>query len=297
MLPRTALSKLQAAAALGATVLCAVAGPAPLLHAVPAAAQTIPEKLSAIYKIRFAGLNLGDFKVWSNVADGKYSIEGQGKIKFLTGMIFEIKGESSSSGKVSGKNARPVPDAFSFTFNTKKKQGYLLMKFTNGAVAQVASQPPLRSHPKAIQVTAKHVDGVLDPLTALFFAVSATRPGDHGSVCDRTVAVYDGKYRFDLQLSHKKTVKVLKKGKSGYNGPAAICRVKFVPVAGHRPHASNMAFMSNTNDIEVWMMPLPQSNMYAPYHISVPTPYGTAQATARSFHVETANHQKTALVQ
>jgi len=296
MSPCPALSKLQAFA-LGATILSGAAGPVPLLPAIPAKAEAIPEKLSAIYKIRFAGLNLGDFKVWSNVAGGKYSIQGQGKIKFLTGMIFEIKGGSSSSGRVSGKNSRPIPDAFSFTFTTKKKQGYLRMKFTNGAVAQVASQPPLRTHPDAIQVTAKHVNGVLDPLTALFFAVRATRPGDHGSVCDRNVAVYDGKYRFDLQLSHKKTVRVLKKGKTGYSGPAAICQVKFVPIAGHRHHESNMTFMSNTNDIEVWMIPLPQSNMYAPYHISVPTPYGTAQATARSFHVETANHQKTALVQ
>lgn len=280
---------------LAGALLAAISASAPLSPHSSAQAAGLPAKLAAIYQLRFAGITLGDFKVWSSIGKDGYSVQGDGKITFLTGLIFEVEGNSRSTGTVSG--SRPVPDNFSFSFKTRKKKGYLAMTFSNGAVEKVASQPPLRTHPKAVPVTPKHVRGALDPMTALFLAAHASKPGDHASVCNRVLPVYDGKYRFDLKLIHKRTVRVVKKGKNGYAGPAVICQVKFIPVAGHRPHASNVAFMRNTDGIEVWLMPIPQGNMYVPYHISVPTPYGTAQATARSFNVETAARQHFALVQ
>ena len=138
---------------------------------------------------------------------------------------------------------------------------------------------------------------LLAGLTALFLAIKADGSDSYKSACERRIPVYDGLYRFDLQLSHKKTVQVVKKkGKPGYGGPAAICRVKYVPVAGHQPSSKSSTFMEANEDIEVWLMPLPENRMFAPYHVSIPTPYGTAQATSTKFHVETASRKKFALV-
>jgi hypothetical protein len=280
-------------------LLALALGTAALAATVPAtlvAAQPAASKMSAVYKLRFAGIKIGNFSIASHVAGGRYMLQGKGRITLLTSLIFEITGGVASSGSLNADGATPA--AFSFNFRTgKKATGHLVMKFNNGVVSQVASQPPLKRHPKAIPVTEKHVTGVLDPLTALFFATETKGPGRPDSVCDRRIPVYDGLYRFDLQLSHKKTVRVLKKGKSGYAGPAVICRVKYIPVAGHSPYASATAYMAENEDIEVWLIPLPQDHMYAPYHISLPTPYGTAQATSTAFHVETANQKTIALVQ
>lgn len=291
-------SRFAALSARATLLLGTVFGASVLLASTPAApVRALPttSKISAVYKVRFAGMPLGNFRIASNVSGDQYSLSGQAKLTFLTGMIFELKGGSASSGTVS--EAGPNPAAFSFSFKTKKGQGNLVMKFSGGAVSHVASQPPLKPSPKAVPVTAKHVTGVLDPLTALFFAAKATRPGQHSSVCDRRLPVYDGLYRFDLQLSHKQTVRVVKKkNKGGYAGPAVICRVKYIPVAGHRPHASNTVYMQQTDDIEVWLIPVPDGRTYVPYHVSIPTPYGTAQATSTAFQIETANQKKIALV-
>lgn len=262
--------------------------------ATPVLAGPAPTKFTAVYKVRFAGLKLGGFKVWTNVTNDRYDVWGQGKLKFLTSIIFEIKGDSASSGKVLPTG--PQPANFSFGFKTKKGRGQLAMKFNDGAVAQVASQPALKTHERAIPVTSKHVTGVMDPLTALFFSTESRVPGQHSSACDRRVPVYDGKYRFDIQLSHKKTVRVVRKGKSGYGGPAVICKVKFIPVAGHRPATKNVTFFSNTDDIEAWLIPLPQGRAYVPYHVTIPTPYGTAQITSSEFHIEAAGQKKFALI-
>lgn len=275
-------------------LLLGTAGLTASVPVAPGLAGPAPVKFTAAYKVRFAGLKLGDFRVWTNVTDSHYDVWGKGKLTFLTGLIFEIKGDSASAGAVS--RAGPRPARFSFGFKTKKGSGHLAMKFSNGAVAQVASQPPLRTHERAIPVTAKHVTGVMDPLTALFFSTESKAPGQHSSACNRRIPVYDGKYRFDIQLSHKKTVRVVRKGKGGYGGPAVICKVKFIPVAGHRPKAENVAFFSRTEEIEAWLIPLPQGRAYVPYHVTIPTPYGTAQITSIELHIETDGQKKIALI-
>ena len=262
---------------------------------LPALSEPSVAKISAVYKLRFAGMKLGNFNLAAKVVDGQYKLRGSSKITFLTGILFELTGATASSGRLAAADPRPA--AFSFNFKTKKSNGRLVMQFRDGGVSQVASQPPLRSSNRVVPVTDKHVKGVLDPLTALFMTAKAAKPGHHASVCDRRLPVYDGLYRFDLQLSHKKTVRVVKKRKSGYGGPAVICKVKFIPVAGHKPHASQIAFMSRTDDIEIWLMPLPEDDHYVPYHISLPTPYGTAQMTSTALQVVTASRKKFALVQ
>ncbi len=261
-----------------------------------AQAAEAPPKMSAVYQMRFAGLKVGKFKLWTSVDKSRYAMRGSGKITFLTKMLFELTGGTASSGQISSAGATPA--AFSFNFRTKKKTGQMVMKFDDGAVSHVASQPAIKPHPKAVPVKAKHVSGVLDPLSALFFATKASHPRKPSSVCDRRIPVYDGLYRFDLQLSHKNTVRVVSKSKNknGYSGPAVICRVKFIPVAGHRPHTSVVAFMSQTDDIEVWLMPVPRTAMYVPYHVSLPTPYGTAQMTSTAFQVQMADRTSIALV-
>lgn len=281
--------KVSAAAVLLSGALAFTALPTDALQAEPATAR-----ISAVYEVRFAGIRLGAFNVATSVADGQYAVRSSGDLKFISGILFELEGTATSSGFVSSRGAKPV--AFSFNFRTGRKTGgRLLMSFENGAVSEVASVPPLRRQPNAVPVEDKQLAGVLDPLSALFVTSATARPGE-GSVCDRRVPVYDGLFRFDLQLSHKKSIRVLKKGKTGYAGPAVICKVKYVPVSGHNPRGSNTVYMMENEDIEIWLIPLPEGGMYAPYHVSIPTPYGTIQSTATAFTIETASRNNIALV-
>lgn len=251
-------------------------------------------KLSGVYTIHFSGLRLGTFKVWSNVEGGGYSMRGQGELKFLTSLLFELKGGTTSTGAVTENGPRPA--SFAFDFRTRKKRGRLAMQFKGGKVKEVTSKPPLKESDKDVPLTNKHVNGVLDPLSAMFFTARTDGAGLDESVCDRKLPIFDGKQRFDLRLSHKRTVNVRAKGKSGYEGPAIVCKVKYVPIAGYNPGHSAIEFLSDTDEIAVWLIPVPGNGMYVPYHITIPTPYGTATATATSFNLELAGQKRIALV-
>ena len=50
-------------------------------------------------------------------------------------------------------------------------------------------------------------------------------------------------------------------------GPAVICAVKFIPIAGYQPDNPGIRLMSQTNEIEVWLIPVRNTKMYVPYRI------------------------------
>ena len=266
----------------------------PLPAAKPVSAASSHAKLAAVYTIRFAGIKLGKFKVWSNMNSESYSMRGKGELKFITGLLFEIKGGTTSTGTVTRNG--PKPASFAFDFKTKKNRGELAMMFEGDAVTHVMARPPFVENPKDIPVTAAHVKNVLDPLSAIFFTARTDKLNADGSVCPGRIPVFDGKQRFDLQLSHKRTVKVKTRGKGGYRGPAVVCRIKYVPIAGYKPGSSGIEFMSETDDIEVWLIKVPGYGRYVPYYVKIPTPYGTASATSTALHIELPGQPKIAIV-
>ena len=51
------------------------------------------------------------------------------------------------------------------------------------------------------------------------------------SACNQTFPIFDGETRYDIKLSYKDTQKVKTKG---YNGYAYICRMRYIPLFGHK---------------------------------------------------------------
>jgi hypothetical protein len=122
-------------------------------------------------------------------------------------------------------------------------------------------------------------------MTAAFLYVHSNNPNGDPKVCDQTIPVFDGEARFDIVLTLKRTVKVQKNASTGYSGFAAVCHVKFIPISGYRPDNPGIKLLSETNDIEVWLVSLPGTAMYVPYRIVLPTMVGYGSATSTSFQI------------
>jgi hypothetical protein len=122
---------------------------------------------------------------------------------------------------------------------------------------------------------------VLDPLSAAFLHMTGG-----ASVCDATMPVYDGLLRFDLVLTPKRADQLPSEAPAGLTGPAAVCNVKFVPVGGYKPDNAAIKYLSQTDEIEAWLVRLPQTTLYVPYWIGVPTPLGRGGATLTKIKIE-----------
>ena len=97
--------------------------------------------------------------------------------------------------------------------------------------------------------------------------------------------MFDGRQRFDLVITPKRSVSVKRTTPAGYGGPAVICGVKFIPIAGYHPDNPAVRLMSQTNEIEVWLVPVRGTRMYVPYRIVLPTLAGYGSAVVTSLRV------------
>lgn len=239
--------------------------------------------VATVYQVKVGRFNLGSFRVSANVQDGQYRMKGDGAFSVLEGLIFKWRGALAGAGQVT--EAGPEPATYSFSYSAGKKSERLRVTFGKGYVKQVTIAPRRRQAPGTIPVRKEQLEGVLDPLSGMFLTARSANPNGDLSVCNQLLPVFDGWTRFDLVLKPKKRVMVQNKAATSYTGPAAVCRVKFIPISGYRPDDRGIQTLKQSNEIEVWLIPVRGTQMYVPYRIAMPTPAGVGTAVLTSMRV------------
>ena len=278
---------LAGAFALGATLM--LAAPANAQSDTPARNA----KVRAEYAINFNGINIGDFKLNGTLASTEYSMTAHANISLLAGMLFDWNGNTNASGRMMSRG--PIPYSYSFLYKTSDKSERIDIRFSNNVVQEIAVNPPSRAGAAGrVPITRKHMQNVVDPLSAVVMLANIGSNKSGAEVCGKRLPIFDGKARYDLQLSLKGTKAI--SAPNGYKGSAYVCKVKFIPIAGHRAADDEANFAAKNEGIEVWMMPVQQAGLYVPYYIYVPTPVGTATLTSSAIKVDAADARR-ALIQ
>jgi len=127
-----------------------------------------------------------------------------------------------------------------------------------------------------IPLREQHLKGVVDPLSAIMVLSSKTAVDP----CDRRIPIFDGKERFDLLFSRKGEMRVTEQAPSGQPGVAHVCRVRYLPIAGHKID-SDTKYMAANDAIEVALRPVPSANVFIPYQITIPTMAGSATIVSK----------------
>jgi hypothetical protein len=255
---------------------------------LPATAnESWPANVRAVYDINFNGLNIGTFEFQSQAEAESYSMVATARLSILLG-AFTWDGETRSFGLIDHK--LPKPASFTFDFKSTTRAGSTKMGFSDGAVTDVTHLPPVQISTGTIPVRQHHLKGVFDPLSAVM-VVSAV---SDGNPCERRIPIFDGKERFDLVLSYKGQMHISEQQPSGQPGIAFVCRVKYLPIAGHRI-SKETKFMASNDDIEVALRPVPTANVYVPYQITIPTIAGSAMIVSKHVNIASPGKPQIAL--
>ena len=273
-----------------ARCLAALGLPAFLISQQAAAADPWPHEVQAVYKVRFNGFDVGTFEFNSTVTAQTYTLTGNAQLSALFGAL-SWKGETRTAGTLAA-NA-PKPAGYTFDFNGVGKSGSIKMSFAGDNVANVSHAPPLPPQPDTVPVRDTHLKGVLDPLSAV---LALARTASNGSdPCQRKLSIFDGRQRFDLVLSFVREERIVEAKPSGQPDMALVCRVQYVPVAGHKVN-DETRHMATTSGIEIALRPVPSANLFVPHQITVPTIAGSATLTSHWVQITTQRNGQIALV-
>ena len=265
---------------IGSLLLCSGWLPGDALAEDSTGAET---RVVANYRIDLGNFNLGSFRFTTLLNGSDYRVQGNGHFSILGGLLYDLRTTTASSGKVT--SAGPEPATYGLSYVAGGDSGQLSISFDAGAVTALSIVPEQTRDPREIPVTKEQLVGALDPIAAAFFRARSDDPNGDLKVCDQTVPVFDGGWRYDLVLSPKRRIALQRKGSTAYSSYAVICRVEFKPISGYAPDDPNIKVMSHTDAIEVWLVSIPGTDMYVPCHILLPTDSGVLSATSTSFHV------------
>lgn len=261
------------------------AGLALLLLWLPtaASADSTPSKVSATYKITFNGFDVGKFRFESNVDSATYSMAGRAKVSALLG-ILKWSGTTQSTGVLA--HGEPSPSDYAFKYKSSSRSGSVEMSFSKGRVSERSVVPPSSPSKKRVPLTEEHLAGALDPMSA----VLAMTTGRLDNPCDRMVAIFDGKQRFDLALTFRRKERIEEARPSGQPAVAIVCSVRYIPIAGHKNNKT-VRSLAATEGIEVALRPIPSANILIPYEITIPTFAGSAVLRAQRVKITTGMRQ------
>jgi hypothetical protein len=252
-----------------------------------AAGPDWPNEVSARYRLLFNGLDVGTYDFKSRVNGKSYSVVGKTKITALFG-AFKWSGHFAGSGSID--DGVPHPASFEMSYKSSSKTHSVKLGFDGDRISTVAVEPKKRLGKNAIPLTPKDFRHVFDPIAATL-AVSSAAGRD---ACDRTIPVFDGKIRFDLKLTLKGHEPVKEKHAAEQTTDLVVCRVKYVPIAGHKPKDFVHPWIDYDN-IEIALRAVPKAGIYVPYRVTVPLTLGSAVMDVERINITAADDTQIAL--
>jgi Protein of unknown function (DUF3108) len=236
-------------------------------------------RLDARYTVTLGGLQVGRGAWVIDIADDHFTASASGATSGLMRVFASGQGQSVSRGTISG--GQLVPTAYTSSITTDQKYDEVRMTLSSGSVREFVADPPTIPSPDRVPLTDAHRRGVADPMTASLMRVPGNGDPLVPQACQRTLAVFDGRMRYDLRLGFKRLEQV--RSEKGYQGPVVVCSVHFAPIAGYIPDRAAIRYLVELRDMEMWLAPIAGTRVMVPYRVSVPTPLGVGVMQATQF--------------
>lgn len=250
-----------------------------LAAAIPVAADS---RLEGRYTVSLAGITIGTAAIVLDVRPDGYVAAGSAKLTGVMRAIATGHGTAAVRGSIVG--GRLVPQSYSMTAESQKHLDEVRMAMANGIVRDFSAVPPVQPEPDRVPLTEAHLKGVIDPMSAALFIVPGSGDVLSPEACNRTLPIFDGRYRYEVELTFVRIDKVT--GAKGYAGPAVLCAATHRPIAGHRPSKLPSRYAGANDQIRVWLVPIIGTRALVPYRVTVGTLFGNIVLQASVFNTE-----------
>ena len=247
--------------------------------AAPAAGPTSTVQL--IWQVYLGGFNLGNVGIKSSFTGNSYSAVSKLKTAGVVNSFYEAVIDATSVGTVGTGVVQPK-NYKSNTVNEKQSQRVDLT-YTQAGI-QLEADPAYNTN--RFPVTDEQKRGTLDPLSGLVYSLSGVSMSA-AKPCGDTVRVFDGRRRYDIELSPVGQENIKTDG--GYSGPAQKCTIVYKQLAGFKPNLNKGKAIPTIN---VWFAKMdttsggPVKTFIVPVKIMTETPFGVALAHARKVTID-----------
>lgn len=236
-------------------------------------------RLDAEYVASVSGIPVGHGNWTVEISDKAFTAAASGATAGLLKIFSGARGSGASQGIMGG--AGPIPTSYVATIVDDRHVDEVHIALVGGNVTAFSAEPQLLPLPERIPVTDADRRGVVDPMTSALSRVAGSGDPVSPAACQRKVAVFDGRVRYDLHSEFKRIESV--KAERGYEGPAVVCALYFQPISGYVPDRAAVRYLIELRNAEVWLAPIAGTRVLVPFRVAMPTPLGPGILQARQF--------------
>lgn len=259
--------------------LALVLGVSGLYGPKPASAET-STNLTVDYQIALGGFDFGRADVRAEIGQNDYRLDALIKTEGIAEQFFETTFALESQGAFSGNRVKPARFVSTYTDGDSSRRVELLYR---QGTAPTMSADPAYEDGFGPNVGANDVLMTQDPISALLLPVVSNGT----SPCERSLPLFDGRRRYDLQLRPDTPGGVMTEMNGpdeAYSGPVMRCTVKMIPVAGYE-RKTLIKLLERDDSIKVWLAPVEDGRFWVPVRMTLRTPFGGAVMRASRFEV------------
>jgi hypothetical protein len=235
----------------------------------------------ADYVISFARITVGNVSIGADIGSAAYAISASGRVGGAIRLLVNGDAHLTTRGTIS--DARLAPTDFVFKINSADDPLDVSMLIESGNVTDLTALPPTSD---GVPISEADRQGILDPLSALLIPAEDIGDGLTKEACQRTLPIFDGRQRYDLQLTFKRFDKI--KANKGYSGPVVVCSVSYRPIAGRRVSTPLVKYLAESREVEGAFAPVAGARLLAPVRVLVTNLLANLVIQANRFEVAPA---------
>jgi len=175
----------------------------------PIGAASAEGRLEARYSATLAGISIGSGSWTIEAAETQYTATVNGSTSGLLRAFTGGQGNATARSTLNG--GKVVSSIYAATITTRNYTDSIRITISNGNVKDFRIDPPQDANPERVPITEAHQHNVLDPMTASLVRVFGNGDVLSPEACDRTLAVFDGRLRYDVQFAFKRMDNVRQK--------------------------------------------------------------------------------------
>lgn len=222
---------------------------------------------TATYAVTLSGINVASVKVRLKDDGGNYAVGMSADVVGMGQLVASGNAYVDSIGRSSAKGL--TAEEFRLKTETNNQTFSSSVQFARGAVTGFKVNPPLVDNRNRVPIERSQLGAVND-----FIAPFLVRGGAlDASVCNRSARIFTGVERFDIKMSFAE-MQTATSQRTAYQGPVALCRLRYTPVSGHFTTSEITTYLSGSDRILIWYAPLAGTDYFIPYRILLGTSVG-----------------------
>lgn len=273
-----------------------------LAMAVPHTGE--PHELTMAYGMYLGGLTIGEARMVAHVSETGYDARSTMRTAGLADLLFKSRYRVRATGAIEDGVVRPLTYDSDFR-GPRDKYQIVRLAWDGLDPGPTYSDPEYGRRLVKWPVSPDQKHGSVDPLSSMLHVVVGSSVSE-AEPCGSIVPVFDGRRRFNFELSFEEATEISVRRGDVHDGPALRCAMIYRRVAGYKWEDENGDPFETPREedefpvppLTVWMSEDHHPDYLVPVRITAPTPFGTVVLILEQFNIGpaplmTAENQRT----